>query len=329
MIKNNTHVIPWLLLFGGIIMFLSLTVPQSAQAQCGSSASSCKNCHEVQAEAPVNNDGTNWHEAHAFGDFCEFCHAGNVQATDAETAHVGMEAPLDNVQVSCGNCHAADLAERADVYAVALGVELGNGGGGSDSGAGSDSEPPASNENSNGDGETAVSDTPTTSDTAAKPETAVNTSSSPAAPSGLVVNDPNVIDYVARYNETVLGIKTVNWGNRILMGLIALTLVGGGAFVIWNERKPRQQTMPISDAVQDEQRSKYPDYPAPVIALLPRLSQLSTDALQDLYRFLENPDQAQSLLHDLVRLQPELVQQVRQLDRESQALLLALASTGD
>ncbi len=134
MIKNKTHLIPWFLLFGGIILFLGLTVPQSAQAQCGSSASSCKNCHEVQGEAPVNADGTNWHQAHAFGDFCEFCHAGNVQATDKETAHVGMEAPMDNVQVSCGNCHAADLAERADVYAVALGVEIGSGGG-SDSGA--------------------------------------------------------------------------------------------------------------------------------------------------------------------------------------------------
>lgn len=125
MIKHKTHTIFWFLLVSGLGVFLSLTVPQSAQAQCGSSASSCKNCHEVQGEDPVNNDGTNWHEAHAFGDFCEFCHAGNVQATDKETAHVGLEAPLDNVQVSCGNCHAADLDERATVYAVALGVEIG------------------------------------------------------------------------------------------------------------------------------------------------------------------------------------------------------------
>ena len=320
MIKNKTHVILWLLLFGGIIVFLSLTVPQSAQAQCGSSASSCKNCHEVQAEAPVNNDGTNWHEAHAFGDFCEFCHAGNVQATDKEAAHVGMEAPLDNVQVSCGNCHAADLAERADVYAVALGVEIGSGGG-SDSGSGA--EPPASDRDNDANGETAVSDSATTSDTT------VTTSTSSSAPSGLTVDDPNVIDYVARYNETVLGIKTVNWGNRIQMGLIALTLVGGGAIVIWNERRRHQPATPVNDDVLAEQQSKYPDYPPQVVALLPRLSQLSAGSLQDLYQFLENPAKAQTLLHDLVRLQPELVQQVRQLDRESQALLLALANTGD
>lgn len=314
MIKHKTHTIFWFLLVSGLGVFLSLTVPQSAQAQCGSSASSCKNCHEVQGEDPVNNDGTNWHEAHAFGDFCEFCHAGNVQATDKETAHVGLEAPLDNVQVSCGNCHAADLDERATVYAVALGVEIGSGGG-------SGSEPPANTDGGGGGGgETAVAPSP------AKPNTS---SPAPSAPSGLVVNDPNVIDYVARYNETVLGIKVVNWGDRILLGLIAITLVGGGGFVVWNERRRQQPISPVSESVLAEQKSKYPDYPPQVIALLPRLSQLSADAWQDLYQFLEDPTKAQALLHDLVRLQPDLVQQVRQLDRESQALLLALASTGD
>lgn len=313
MIKNKTHTIFWFLLLSGLVLFLTLTVPQSAQAQCGSSASSCKNCHEVQGEDPVNNDGANWHEAHAFGDFCEFCHAGNVQATDKETAHVGLEAPLDNVQVSCGNCHAADLDERAHVYAVALGVEIGSGGG-------SGSEPPTGTDDSGGGEETAVAPP------LAKPDTS---SSSPSAPSGLVVDDPNVIDYVTRYNETVLGIKIVNWGDRILLGLIAITLVGGGGFVVWNERRRQQPISPVSETVLAEQKSKYPDYPPQVVALLPRLSQLSADAWQDLYQFLEDPTKAQALLHDLVRLQPDLVHQVRQLDRESQALLLALASTGD
>lgn len=313
MIKNKTYTIFWFLLLSGLVLFLSLTVPQSAQAQCGSSASSCKNCHEVQGEDPVNSDGTNWHEAHAFGDFCEFCHAGNVQATDKETAHVGLEAPLDNVQISCGNCHAADLDERANVYAVALGVEIGSGGG-------SGSEPPAGTDDGSGGGKTAVAPSP------AKPDTS---SSSPSAPSGLVINDPNVIDYVARYNETVLGIKIINWGDRILLGLIAITLVGGGGFVVWNERRRQQPISPVSETVLAEQKSKYPDYPPQVVALLPRLSQLSADAWQDLYQFLEDPSKAQTLLHDLVRLQPDLVNQVRQLDRESQALLLALASTGD
>ena len=224
---------------------------------------------------------------------------------------------------TCGNCHAADLAERADVYAVALGIEIGSGGG-SDSGA----QPPAAGDGDVNGGETAVAPPPVSSNTTTT-SNASTTSNAPAAPAGLIVNDPNVIDYVARYNETVLGIKTVNWGNRILVGLILLVLVGGGAFVIWNERRRRQPTNLVNEAVLAEQKSKYPDYPAPVIALLPRLSQLSADALQDLYQFLEDPAKAQTMLHDLARLQPDLVQQVRQLDRESQALLLALASSGD
>jgi hypothetical protein len=268
---------------------------------------------------PVNADGTNWHQAHAFGDFCEFCHAGNVQATDKETAHVGMEAPLDNVQVSCGNCHAADLAERADVYAVALGVEIG---GGSDSG--SAAEPPASGDGDNsGYGETAVAPQPP-----APSSSSSSSSSSPSAPSGLIVNDPNVIDYVARYNETVLGIKTVNWGNRILVALIVIVLVGGGGFVVWNERRLRKNAIPTTETIMAEQQQKYPEYPPQVIALLPRLAALSPEALQDLYQFLADPARAQLLLRDLARLQPDLIQQVRDLDRESQALLLALASSG-
>lgn len=315
MTKLNSPIVLGLLLLGGVILMVGLMLPNTAQAQCGSSASSCKNCHEVQGEDPVNADGTNWHEAHAFGDFCEFCHAGNVQATDKETAHVGMEAPLDNVQVSCGNCHATDLAARADVYAVALGVEIGGGGSVSGSGA----EPPASGEgDSGGGGETAVSSQPSST-----------SSSGSSAPSGLVVNDPNVIDYVARYNETVLGIKIVNWGNRILIGLIALVLVGGGGYVAWNERRLRQNVIPTTETVLAEQQQKYPDYPPQVIALLPRLAALSPETLQTLYQFLADPARAQLLLRDLARLQPDLIQQVRNLDRESQVLLLTLASNGN
>ncbi|HID54199.1 MAG TPA: hypothetical protein EYP41_19445, partial [Anaerolineae bacterium] len=142
--ERKSHGFLWLLFLGGLLLTVSLMWPQPAAAQCGSSASSCKNCHEVQGEFPVNSDGTNWHEAHAFGDFCEFCHAGNVQATDKEGAHTGMEAPLDNIQASCGNCHAADLVERAGVYAAALGVEIGAGGGGGGGGG----EPPAADDTS-------------------------------------------------------------------------------------------------------------------------------------------------------------------------------------
>ena len=312
MTKLKSHTVLWLLFAGSVILMVGFMWPNTVNAQCGSSASSCKNCHEVQAEDPVNNDGTSWHQAHAFGDFCEFCHAGNVQATDKDGAHTGMEAPLDNVQASCGNCHAADLDERAQVYATALGVEIGSGGSAPTGAA----PPPADTT----DAAPPASDTNASAAPAAPP---------PAAPAGMTVDDPNVVDYVTRYNENVLGIRIINWGNRILVGLIIVTLIGGGGFVLWNEQRLRRKQIPVSKAVVAEQANNYPNYSPQVVALLPRIAKLSPEAQSDLYQFLEHPAKAQVLLRGIVRLEPELVKQVRNLDKEAQALLLALAGSGD
>ena len=122
----------------------ALLIPQPAQAQCGSSASSCKSCHETQGEDPVNDTG-DWHIQHAFGDFCEFCHAGNVQATDKAGAHEGLADPMADVAASCQGCHPQDLTERSEIYASTLGIDLNAGGSGSGSGeaAGSDGAPSA------------------------------------------------------------------------------------------------------------------------------------------------------------------------------------------
>ncbi len=62
-----------------LVSGLALMTVTPASAQCGSQASSCKSCHEVQGEMPVNSDGTAWHTSHAFGDFCYICHAGQAK----------------------------------------------------------------------------------------------------------------------------------------------------------------------------------------------------------------------------------------------------------
>lgn len=100
---------------------------QPVQAQCGSQVSSCKNCHEVQGQDPVNGDGKGWHIGHAFGDFCYICHAGNNQAVEKDAAHVGMVPPLADVKAACQQCHPNDLMERAQVYAITLGVDISTG----------------------------------------------------------------------------------------------------------------------------------------------------------------------------------------------------------
>lgn len=118
----------WILFAAGVLLVLALVQfqPVQVQAQCGTQASSCKSCHEVQAKDPVNSKGT-WHTDHAFGDFCEFCHAGNVKATDAAGAHQGMVAWNADVKASCASCHAGDYETRATTYASALGVEINTG----------------------------------------------------------------------------------------------------------------------------------------------------------------------------------------------------------
>lgn len=250
--------LPSMLFFTGALMIITVGVAlfatQPAKAQCGSQASSCKNCHEAQAELPVNADGTGWHQSHAFGDFCYLCHAGNNQATDKTAAHEGMVAPLSDVEAACQQCHVADLNERAQVYASALGVEIGSG-----------SSAPATS----GETEAVV----------------VSAESAPVSASGqscneVVVDDPNVIDYAANYEEIVLGKKPTNWGNMILMGMIGMLLVGGGGFVVTREK--------LVNVKFGDTKAVDAEYPADVVEMLPKIAGLKADARKSLKNVLEN-----------------------------------------
>lgn len=276
---------------------------EDASAQCGSQASSCKNCHEVQGQDPVNNDGTGWHVSHAFGDFCYICHGGNNQSMDQDEAHTGMVPPLSDVQAGCASCHPADLSERAGVYAAALGVEVGMGGG---------------------------SNTPAQPSGSQDASAAAGESSSQSSPPAMMFASSDVIDYNQRYAETVLGQRQVNWGDVILSLMIVMVAVGGGGFVYWNERRRRGLPLipanmrPSADSTPRES-VQIEGYPDEVAALLPKIARLNPVGLHALKKLLENPDQASELLHSLSRLDPDLVRSVRSLDRESKALLLALS----
>ena len=223
-----------------------------ALAQCGSQASSCKNCHEVQAQDSVNADGTGWHQSHAFGDFCYICHAGNNQAKDKVAAHAGMVDPLSDVATSCQQCHAADLDARALVYASALGVEIGSG-----------SDAPASGE----------SEAVTVS-----AEPAPNVESNQC--SAVVVDDPNVTNYAQNYDAIVLGKKPINWGNMILIGVIGLIAVGGGGFVVTREK--------LINVKFGDTRKVEDEYPADVVEMLPKIAGLKADARKSLKNVLDN-----------------------------------------
>jgi hypothetical protein len=256
---------------------------QLVEAQCGSQASSCKNCHEVQAQLPVNTDGTGWHESHAFGDFCYICHAGNQQAMDIDEAHAGMVPPLEDVNASCQMCHATDLTERAQVYAAILNVELDSGASASDAVAPT-SEPAADDF---WGGAPAATSAPV--ETVA-PAAMGNEEAAVCAPANheLIVDDASLVDYARRYDEIVLGERPVNWGNVILGGLIGLLVVGGGGFVVVNEIR-------VHTAAGESKRAEG-EYPADVIDMLPALAALRIQTRHILKRILSNPQKADKVL---------------------------------
>ena len=244
-----------------IVAGVTLAFAQPAHAQCGSQASSCKNCHEVQAKHPVNNDGTPWHTSHAFGDFCYICHGGNQQATDETAAHTGMVNPLSDIKASCAQCHPNDLQARAQVYADKLGVQLGSGGA-TGSGNGTPAAPATQ------------SAAASVSNTSATPEPAAA-----AAPQAtLAPNDPNLVNYVQRYNENVLGKYPTNWGNVILLVMIGAMVIGGGALMISREGLVKvsfKDTKPVEG-----------EYPADVVDMVPDIAKLKPNARKSLRHLL-------------------------------------------
>ncbi len=289
--------LPFAFMAGGAVILgavLWLWSAQPASAQCGSQASSCKNCHEVQGQDPVNTEG-DWHIQHAFIDACVVCHAGNDQAADKDVAHTAMAEPLADVQAACSRCHPSDTQEKAKVYAVALGVEVGT-----------------------GSGTTASSGDATPAPTA-----------EPPADSGgstvVVVDDPNIVDYAEQYDQTAGGAAPINIGNLIIGLLLAAIVLGGGAFIFWNERRRRTPKAVPSTPAGRPVVASLEAYPAEVLELVPLIAELNPTGLHALKQLLQHPQAASDLLHGLSKLNPELVQRIRALDRDSRALLLALA----
>jgi hypothetical protein len=308
--KRNFYLIS--ILLGLLLLGVAIAWPRTAaRAQCGSQASSCKTCHETQGKKSVNSDQTGWHTGHAFGDFCYSCHGGNNQSMVEAEAHTGMVPPMSDIKTACAGCHPDDLQDRADKYAVILGVTAGGGTQG-----GASSAPVA----------TQPATTPQA--TPASPAAGTSSSAAPAAPAPeLVQTSGEEINYVARYT----GKTPINWGNVILVVLIVVVAIAGGAFVYWNER--RRRGLALFGSAKPSGAASKPGAVIPVVegystevtALLPQIAQLNPVGLHSLKRLLQDPEQANEILHSLSHLDPELVQRIRMLDRDSRSLLLGLA----
>jgi cobalamin biosynthesis Mg chelatase CobN len=259
----------------GIIMIIGMGIwlasAQPVRAQCGSQASSCKNCHETQGQMPVNNDGTAWHTQHAFGDFCYLCHGGNNQATDKVAAHTGMVAPLVDINTSCKSCHPADTLAKAQIYATTLGVQVG-----ADTGSSSSGQPA------------------TTTATATPPS---GTSTSAQGAFSPPADSANLVDYVKQYNQTANGKSPSNWGNIILIVMAVLLFLGGGGFIVLNEKLVRVRFKVSFGDTRIVPSGKTGEYPADVVDMLPAMSGLNPHARNSLKKILDKPEKTDKVLN--------------------------------
>jgi hypothetical protein len=189
-----------------LLVWLAMPQPQ-ASAQCGTTASSCKTCHEIQGKLRVNTKG-DWHVQHSFGDFCVFCHAGDAKAKDKAKAHKGMVKPLADVGSSCAMCHEADCNTRAEKYAKVLGVTVGVGSGGPSAPRGPAPLLPL------------------------VPRVA-GVGEQPSLPG----QDQSPIAESSPPSSSDAETRNVNWGNVALAALALALSFGGGGYVVWNERQ--------------------------------------------------------------------------------------------
>ena len=241
-------------------------------AQCGSQASSCKSCHEVAGEDPINDKG-DWHTQHAFGDFCEFCHSGNVQSPDKAEAHTGMVEPLGDLKVNCAMCHAADYDAKAEVYAKTLGITLG-------AAVAAPTKAPAD--------APAADATPAPADVQPAPAEAAKQPEAPAVNPETFTATPvsaEVIDYVAQYKSAALPVSTSNGNLLFVAGLVVLglTIVGGSGVVMWSQKRPQPKAKPATDA-----RSQA------LAQLMPMLDKLDAAGLHDVAEFVSQREKPQA-----------------------------------
>ena len=265
----------FMMVAAGVLLIIGMGIwlasAQPVRAQCGSQASSCKNCHETQGQMPVNNDGTAWHSQHAFGDFCYLCHGGNNQATDKVAAHTGMVSPLVDINASCKSCHPADTMAKAQIYATTLGVQVGT-----------DTSSPNSGQ-------------PAATVAAATPSAAA--SSNPPGAFSPPADRANLVDYVQQYNQTALGQTPTNWGNIILIVMAVLLFLGGGVFMILNEKLVRVRFKVTFGDTRKVLVENTGEYPGDVVDMLPAITGLNLHARQSLKKILEKTEKTNDVLN--------------------------------
>jgi len=103
---------------------------RSAYAQCGTKASSCKTCHEVQGKLKSEYPKALATSSIPFGDFCVFCHAGDTKPRQSSRA-IKACRPTRRLGASCARAHESDCKRARREIRASFGCDAGPGSGGS------------------------------------------------------------------------------------------------------------------------------------------------------------------------------------------------------
>jgi hypothetical protein len=116
----------WFVISSLVMMILLLWVGIApVRADCGGpQSSSCITCHALVDTVSEKGE---WHSIHASKDICIKCHGGNGSTMDKNLAHEGLVVnPLNDIYTDCHSCHPNDYVERAELFAVTMGVTPGS-----------------------------------------------------------------------------------------------------------------------------------------------------------------------------------------------------------
>jgi hypothetical protein len=124
-------------------------------------------------------------------------------------------------------------------------------------------------------------------------------------------------------------------GNVIVGFLLVVTVVGGGAFVYWNEKRLRKGKLAATVAAGAVAQSggeaaitSLDQLPPEVVKLLPTLKQLDPRTLKALRIILSDRKRGEEMLQTLSVINYAMLDEMKRLDKKELSLLLALAGEG-
>jgi hypothetical protein len=120
-------------------------------------------------------------------------------------------------------------------------------------------------------------------------------------------------------------------GNVIVALLLIVTVVGGGAFVYWNEKRLRKAKVATAAGAADqsageEASTPIDQLPPEAVKLLPTLKQLDPRTLKALRIILSDRKRGEDLLQSLSVINFAVLDEMKRLDKKELSLLLALAA---